>query len=213
MRNGIVEKLRATLNGDMDSECKVVYVLCEVRKLLPAAKIEPNLFAIRFYCNWALHVDLWQESTTKQFMQEIDAYATRLLEGPENMPADHQMLREFVFLDTFRGQFLEFLKMNDLPTAICDDDVRWHEFLEHYAGVIEDGSLACGYGGRGSGDLKKVQKVIFTKGRTSAPGSHMPFELLWQIHLLDGRILRVEVEASDALGGQFIGNHITLLPT
>jgi hypothetical protein len=34
MKDAIIEKLREVLSSGMDSECKVVYVLCEARKLL-----------------------------------------------------------------------------------------------------------------------------------------------------------------------------------
>jgi hypothetical protein len=53
------------------------------------------------------------------------------------------MVREFLFLDTFRFEFKKFMRAYDLPTAVCDEDLRWNEFLKHYAGVVEDGSLSC----------------------------------------------------------------------
>jgi len=34
MRDAIVKKLRAALSGPVDDECKVVYILAEIRKLL-----------------------------------------------------------------------------------------------------------------------------------------------------------------------------------
>jgi hypothetical protein len=70
----------------------------------------------------------------------------RFLEGELNrrdmdVPEQHRMFREFVFLDTFRSELREFLVRYDLPTQICDEDPHWHNFLTIYAEVIENGSL------------------------------------------------------------------------
>jgi len=35
MTDAIVEKLRQHVSGPVDTECKVVYLLCEIRKLIP----------------------------------------------------------------------------------------------------------------------------------------------------------------------------------
>ena len=63
----------------MDDECKVVYLLAEVRKLLdpvPPAQRPP---ALNLYCHWALHLDLHGKDTLTPFLQEVDAYAGRVL--------------------------------------------------------------------------------------------------------------------------------------
>jgi hypothetical protein len=51
-------KLNAFLADPVDSECKVVYLLCEVRKLLERVPAHQRPFALNMYCHWALHVDL-----------------------------------------------------------------------------------------------------------------------------------------------------------
>ncbi len=137
--NAIVEKLRVALSGPVDSECKVVYVLAESRKLLETYPSDPVPFALKLYCHWALHVDLENPGTTLPFLKRAEKYAEGVLAGNQDLVEDHRMLREFVFLDTFRQQFKQFLQAYDLPTGICDEDARWHGFLKHYAGVIEDG--------------------------------------------------------------------------
>ena len=65
MRNVIIEKLRRQLVDPVDAECKVVYVLCEIRKVLE--KDPPGLFALRMHCHWALHVDLTRPNTRRTF--------------------------------------------------------------------------------------------------------------------------------------------------
>lgn len=193
MKEQIIEKLCAALSNEVDNECKVVYILCESRKLFQKYPPYPIPFALKLYCHWALHVDLTFSRTTAPFLEQVDKFAADVLADEPNVAEQHQMLREFVFLDTFRQQLRQFLKSYDLPTAVCDEDLRWHEFLKLYAGIIEDGSLSCQVE---TGRLKLVSKVIFTKGRTITSGSYIPFDLSWKIVLLDGKTMTVEVNAA-----------------
>ena len=193
MKEQIIEKLRAVLSNEVDNECKVVYILCESRKLLEKYPPDPVPFALKLYCHWALHVDLTHPSTTLPFLERVDKFAADVLADKPNVAEQHQMLREFVFLDTFRQQLRQFLKSYDLPTAVCDEDPRWHEFLKQYAGIIEDGSLSCQ---DKTGRLKLVREVIFTKSRSKTSGTYIPFDLSWNIVLKDRRTLTVEVNAA-----------------
>jgi hypothetical protein len=207
--NAIVEKLRVALSGAVDSECKVVYVLAESRKLLETHPPDPVPFALKLYCHWALHVDLENPGTTLPFLKRAEKYAKRMLAGNQDLVEDHRMLREFVLLDTFRQQFKQFLQAYGLPTGICDEDPRWHEFLKHYAGVIEDGSLSCKAKAH---PLKLIDEVVFTKGRAleTSQSFYLPFVLAWTIVLLEGKKLTLEVKASAPNGKEMISNVITL---
>jgi hypothetical protein len=207
--HAIVGKLRIALSGAVDSECKVVYILAETRKLLETYPPDPVPFALKLYCHWALHVDLSHSGTTLRFLERADKYVDSFLAGNKDMVEEHRMLREFVFLDTFRAQFKTFLQAYALPTRICDEDSRWHEFLKHYAGVIEDGSLSCKANAH---SLKLINEVIFTKGRTVAASEnfYLPFRLKWTMVLNDGRKLSVEVQASAPKGREMIGATATL---
>src|SRR6266853_2222095 len=100
--NAIVEKLRAALSGAVDSECKVVYVLAESRKLLETYAPDPLPFALKLYCHWALHIDLENPKITLAFLERVDRHAASVLAGNSDMAEEHRMVREFVFLDTFR---------------------------------------------------------------------------------------------------------------
>jgi len=207
--DGIVRKLRSALSDAVDSECKVIYILAETRKLLETYPPDPMPFALKLYCHWALHVDLDHPRTTLPFLERADKYAASVLAGNNDFLEEQRMLREFVFLDTFRQQFKKFLQAYDLPTGICDENPRWHEFLKHYAGVIEDGSLSCN---AKSHPLKVIKEVVFTKGRAGATTEkfYIPFGLAWTIVLLDGQKLTVEVNASALNGNEMIGAVTTL---
>jgi hypothetical protein len=118
------------------------------------------------------------------------------------------MVREFVFLDTFREQLRWFLDSYGLPTRICDEESRWSEFVKQYAGIIEDGSLSCQSKKQ---RLSLIKKVVFTKGRSSATFGFLPFYITWRIHLLDGRTITVDVNAASMPDGDpLIANRIHL---
>jgi hypothetical protein len=198
MKDHIVEKLRAILSGDIDSECKVVYILCESRKLLEKCPPDPMPLALKMYCHWALHIDLTNPRTTTPLLERIDDFVDGIVLQTEDVIKDHYLFRELLWLDTFRQQFREFLRVYDLPTGVCDEDGRWHEFLTHYAGVIQDGSLSCQ---AKTQRLKHVNEVVFSKGR-ERPQALVPFDLVWEIVLLDGRSIVVDVYATPLPNGK-----------
>ena len=129
------------------------------------------------------------------------AVSPRTLEtiGPEDFGASNRMVRDFVFLDTFRSQLREFFKTNGIRTDLTDDDPRWSEFVKHYAGVIEDGSLSFHADNHG---MKHVKQVTFIKGRDAiGEFAQIPFDMMWCVALLDGRYLDIDVNARPAQDG------------
>ena len=150
MRNAIIEKLRRHLAGPVDSECKVVYLLCEIRKLLEAHKHDARWFTLRLHCHWALHVDLVYSGTTLPFLRKVDRYvktwdepSARIVMDQEGntisceIPDVDPVFDDFVYLATFRKELAQFLDTFGLATTVCDDDMSWSRFLTAYAGVIE----------------------------------------------------------------------------
>jgi hypothetical protein len=128
------------------------------------------------------------------FLEKVDRYVfdkLNVAETNETLATEHALFQEFVYLDTFRKELTQFLASHDLPTALCDEDSRWFAFLAAYAGVIEDGSLACE--SKGPDKLKTVEKVTFMKGPQRSPDGHVPFGIKWDILLKDKRRLEVEV--------------------
>ena len=194
MKDAIIGKLRAHLAGPVDTECRVVYLLCEVRKLLDKQRPDPMPFALRLYCHWAVHVDLSRPSTTMPFLEKVDDYVFNKLNADETndtIVAEEGIFREFVYLETFRKELSQFLALHRLPTSLCDEDALWFAFLAAFAGVIEDGSLTCV--SRDADKLKIVKRVTFTKGREWRRDGHVPFRLKWDILLKDNRRVEVEV--------------------
>jgi hypothetical protein len=194
MKDAIVEKLREHLSGPMDTECKVVYLLCEIRKLLEKERPDPTPFALRLYCHWAVHVDLSRPPTTMPFLERVDDYIFGKLNAEdtnETLVNEQALFREFVYLETFRKELSQFLASHDLPTTLCDEDALWFGLLSAYGGVIEDGSLTCV--SKDPDKLKLVKRVTFTKGPQITKGGHVPFGIKWDILLKDKSRIEVEV--------------------
>lgn len=197
--NAIVLKLNALLTDPIDSECKAVYLLCEIRKLLEHVPAHQRPFALNMYCHWALHVALHGKDTITRFLRQVDDYVHGVLVGPEDLGASNRMVREFLSLDTLRSQLRDFCRSNGIRTDLTDDDARWNEFVRHYAGVIEDGSLEIRSQNHG---MRHVKQVTFMKG-DDARGefAQIPFNMVWRIALLDGRSIDVDVNARLAMNG------------
>jgi hypothetical protein len=193
----IVAKLREALNEDIAREKDVMYILAESRKLLE--KLENAGFALKLYCHWALHVDLTRPGTTLDFLKRVDNFIEGELDRRKlNAAENYLTFREFIYLETFRKDLGELFARFALPTALCDEDRRWHEFLKLYAGIIEDGSLYCG---DDAAEAKKkglnlIKGVTFSKGRATPPDSYFAFYFTWEVHLQDGRSISVEVSAA-----------------
>ncbi|MGA2904739.1 MAG: hypothetical protein ABSD98_12970 [Candidatus Korobacteraceae bacterium] len=202
MEEAIIRKLSAFLTNPVDTECKVVYLLCEARKLLDKGHPDPPPFALRLYCHWALHVDLSVPATTMRFLQKVDDFVVRKLtseaETRETFLEDDALFKEFLYLQTFRAELSGLLKAHGLSASLCDDEARWFVFLAQYAGVIEDGSLTCD--GKGSKTLRLVDRVTFTKTPAQTEGGHVPFGIRWDILLNDKRRLEVEVGTQEQDG-------------
>ena len=193
MKDQIVEKLLAAISEDIVKESQVVYILAESRKLLEKHPPDPIPFALKMYCHWALHVELTKPGTTGQFLARVDRFVESVLAGSRDIIEENRMFREIAYWDTFREQFRQFLTAYGLPTAICDEDGRWHSFLRHYARVVEDGSLCCE---SKTPSLRHVSKVVVEKGEPRPGVNFAPFDLAMQIVLVDGRALTVDVCAN-----------------
>jgi hypothetical protein len=174
MRLDIVKTLDRLLQERIDTEPLVVYLLCEVRKLLDYEKAPAT--PLRMFCNWALHVDLTYPSNTRPFIQNVDAVVAAIIASGTTaaLAAQRALVQEFATFDSFRIDLLNFLSRHRLPTYLCVGDDLWFIFLEAYALVIEDGSLFC--------QVMTVDAVTFStrpQGMTPSDLSFAPTWLVW----------------------------------
>lgn len=204
MTKDIVGKLKTHLSKRIEDEAGVVYLLVEVRKLLERDDPNHNQGALWMYCHWALHVDLDSPKTTMDFLSRVDCWITNTVAyltpaGPWQVIDEHRLSQDFIFLNTFRSQLRDFLSHYGLPIDVCDTDELWHDFLEAYSGVIEDGSLSV------KADklnvLSAVKQVIFRKGQSLTDAHHVPFVIRWDIELKDGRTVKASLETVPHRGG------------
>jgi len=152
---------------------------------------------------WYHHKLPQQPSTLEPFLKEVDSALASLL-GPGNsdLAAEERVFDEFVTLKALRAHLRAFLQRHQLATRLCDDDGWWHEFLKHYAGVIEDGSLSCS--ADPSAELTYLKKVTFIKGDSSPAGAHVPFAMTWRVDLLDGRCVTMKGNLFKPAGGRWL---------
>jgi hypothetical protein len=196
MTKDIVSKLRVHLSKPVDTECAVVYLLAEVRKLLENERPDPKPYALWMFCHWALHVNLTQSATTSNLLERIDRFVLKNVAGFHDdgtfaVSDEESLKREFVFLDTFRQELRDFLNEYRLPVELSDADKHWFNFLAAYAGVIEDGELSAA---KGKSALRAIEKVTFSKGPALSETNHVPFSIHWDILLQDGRLLKSHAE-------------------
>jgi hypothetical protein len=179
VKHAIIEKLERELRDPIDTEPKVVYVLCEIRKLLEKDGLGRARKDLRLFCDWALHVDLDRPGTTKHFLERIDEVLTNYFEHPptgETISIENALFKELAYFGTFRAELREALRSYGLPTDLCDNNVRWAKFLLAYTSVIEDGTLTA--------NLRWVSGARFTiDPRVSFTDAHLPVEMVWVITL------------------------------
>jgi len=182
MEHDIVSKLRTHLQSPVDTECKVVYLLCQLRKLGAGQKLP---FSLQMCFNWALHVDLDCNSGANAFLAEFDDYV-----GGYNATKNaNSFLTPFhgdlLFILSFRSDLKAFLELKKLPTDLCDD-ANWKDFIHAFSGVIEDGCMKPWSTKKKPFYLKNIEQVIFSKEPITDPhisaNSELPFFLSWTVH-------------------------------
>lgn len=136
MKSAILEKIERTLNGPLDQEALVVYLLVETRKYLELTNGHQRLPKLWLFCNWALHSQL-SGPPAQQIVADVDGYLQKSI-GKMMPESDIQAFERILNLGDFRSELRAFLQSENLPTNVCDDDQRWRSLLSVYARIIED---------------------------------------------------------------------------
>jgi hypothetical protein len=144
MKLDIVDKLRLELRERRDSERQVVYILAELRKLLELESIARTeagapagntYFALKFYCDWAVHVGLDQFGAQRivkrfnQYQKYMEGLMSHSNGGVAVDPGFLQELDKSLQLSRFREQLGAYLDFHDLDSAVATDEERWIDFL------------------------------------------------------------------------------------
>lgn len=181
MEDAIVRKLRGVVGEQALTECRVVYVLVEVRKLLDLLDDASQFESLKFYCDWAMHA--WMDRRqAKDFVASVDEWLSQSF-GSGTPPAELNRFVELLYLSKFRDQLREFLRSHELPSRICEGE-EWSNFLRLYSQVIEDCPLVCEGTSR---LLKYVDRVVLTRTEESTDAREpiaepSPFRISWELY-------------------------------
>ena len=175
----IVGKLRMALQKKIASECQVVYVLVEIRKLLDLHHQTKRFNILTLYCNWAVHISLDRDAA-QNLVIELNRSYSRLDTG-EKAERGFKGLWNYLSFDHFRKQFRGFLSSHNLPTAICED-VEWQDFLHYYSLVIQDCRLECS-GSSNIGNLRFDKIVLSASTVTNVSDAGIYVQITWCLHL------------------------------
>jgi hypothetical protein len=213
MKNDIVDKLRDHLTQGVDTECDVVYLLAEIRKVLDEHDPAHTFGALWMYCHWALHVDLDSPKATIGLLKRVDLWVCNTVayltpRPPWKFMDEIYLFRDFLYLETLRCELATFLKQYRLPTEITDVDEEWFRFLAAYAGVIEDGTLSMK--SDKNNEIVAVKEMIFKKGKPLSSDYHVDFMIQWDIVFKDGRTLKIELDAQPNHPLKMSSHHLSL---
>ena len=164
MESEIVQKLQAFLaSGAVNDECRVVYLLAQIRKLLERSDSpQTQNHTLKFYCNWALHVKLDRNPAASDFLSEVDPILT--ISASLNQ-VEHERLNHLLTLQSFRDELKNFLSENGIDTVICDLDDHWNLFLHAYSNVVENCEIESRGTDDGSRGSLRVRSVSITPYR------------------------------------------------
>jgi hypothetical protein len=142
VKDAIEEKLRRQLSSRAHlTECRVVYILAEIRKLIERERQQKKYYALTFHCSWALHTTMDRGEGAARILKRFDkAYVLLKEKNLHDLPTDlSNDLIETIDLKKFRAELDMFLTAHDLPRHVVGHD--WTKFLRLYAAVIEDCAL------------------------------------------------------------------------
>lgn len=142
MEAEILAKLSHLLSRPITEECQVVYFLVELRKALEIRGLFTQYPALRFYCDWAVHTRM-DRAGAEEVLKRIDDVETADSFGMFGTGGRRLAIAwDFLSQDVFRRDLHEALRGLALQTEICTTNDLWVSFVEVYAGVVSDCSLA-----------------------------------------------------------------------
>lgn len=175
----IVGKLRTQLQEKVVSECQVVYILVEIRKLLVLHNQRTAFDILNLHCNWAVHISLDRDAAQNLIIELNHSYS-RLNTG-EKAEQGFKGMWNYLSFDRFRKQLRAFLSLHHLPTEICGAAL-WQKFLHYYSLVIQDCPLECS--GSDNADHLRFDKIVLsasTVTNVSKAGNYV--QITWCLYL------------------------------
>lgn len=133
----VIDKLKFFLKVHtlFTEECEVIYLMVQIRKILNDGGIPHR--TLRFYCNWALHNKLDQETTTSLLSDKLEPEINRKKSGHENARNLILYNSDFFKLNTLKDDLELFINENAIPTDLMDNK-NWWGFAKLLLEIIKD---------------------------------------------------------------------------
>ena len=201
----LIYKLTRLLDKPIRTECVVVYVMVEIRKLMdrregerrngmPKAgqrKLRPEFPVLTLFCDWAVHINIEWNREAEPLLREFDG-AVESVKAGDGIPIP---FLQFLSLSQLRDEFARFLRVNRLPTRLIEDADAWDGFLDLYSAVVSDCPITYA---RAEIPFKFISKLTLTKDTPEAESYTFVRSLLgtephsvwmnWRIELTDGSV-------------------------
>lgn len=71
MKLEMIDKLSRELKKEMSEECRVVYILSRIRKVLELENSKNKYKVLNFYCNWSLHAKIDNTKPVREFIKSF----------------------------------------------------------------------------------------------------------------------------------------------
>jgi hypothetical protein len=188
-RHSIVDKLYLELQRPIETEMQVVYILVELRKMLEHDGKKKQYPVLNMYGNWAVHTKLSGSDIADRIVRLCDQVTYRKIN--ENVDIDIE--NEFVaFFDEslLRRELQAFLEEIGLPTEICTDTAKWHDFRKKLASIIEDSPLEL----KASKNAPPTHfiKGVIVKNKSTDKALHVEWEMVYHstviVEVKDGKM-------------------------
>ena len=187
----LLDKLNSTLLKPIRTQCRVVYLMVEVRKLMDRRDASGEYPVLKLFCDWAVHINIGWNRAAEPLMREFDV-AVESVKAGNGMPF---AFLEFLSLSHFREEFSRFLRANRLPCRVVEDGGEWDRFLDLYSAVVSDCPIT--YSKRQI-PFKLISTLTLTKDmpreesyafvRSLLGGEPHALWMNWRIELTDGTV-------------------------
>lgn len=201
----LLSKLTGTLSKPIRTECQVVYLMVEIRKLMDRReeerrkgmsegdqrKLRPEFPVLKLFCDWAVHINIEWNREAEPLLREFDG-AVESVKAGNGIPLS---FLQFLSLSHFRDEFARFLNVNGLPTHLVEDGDAWELFLDLYSAVVSDCPISYT---KAQIAFKLISKLTLTKDmpegesyafvRSLLGGEPHSVWMNWRIELTDGSV-------------------------
>ncbi len=182
----------------IDSEYRVVYFLCQLRKLKNAINDFPIPPTLKLYCDWVLHTELKGTKTISPVMRRIDNIVAARLAN--NLHEEALLVLDIFHLHVLRREIYEFLEKLGISADLCVQEYKWNGFAMTLRAIIED----CPLNYSSADDLTYVNQLTLKKTESG-------IDLI--ILLKTGEEHQISISEDSLMGGIIWNANKIILPT